>query len=313
MRTTPDGPEATGGAVWADPEAWAARRTPAGCAICRVGRPHSVLAELETCWVTGAPDAPLPGYVCVVARGHHNEPFEMAPHQQAQFWQEAMAVAAAVADATRPIKVNYEIHGNTLPHLHLHVFPRQVDDPFVGGPIDPRRSSYVRSDAELEVLASAVRRLEPAPSADRASDARPNQRVSATTLYTPDVARLADFYERLLGWDRVDQSQGWVRLRAPAGGAGLSFHHDEHFRRPVWPPVEAAQQAMAHLDVATDDLEAAVARAVDLGATIADHQPQPGVRVLLDPDGRPFCLFTGPGRGEHDTAEWHGVTTDHLR
>jgi catechol 2,3-dioxygenase-like lactoylglutathione lyase family enzyme len=141
----------------------------------------------------------------------------------------------------------------------------------------------------------------------------PNLRVSAATLSTPDVARLAAFYERLLGWDRVDDSPGWVRLRPPAGGAGLSFHHDEHFRRPVWPPVEGEQQATAHLDIATDDVEAAGTRAVDLGATIADHQPQPSVRVLLDPDGRPFCLFTGPGRGEHDTVDWHGVTTDRPR
>lgn len=145
------------------------------------------------------------------------------------------------------------------------------------------------------------------------STGSPNLRVSAATLSTPDVARLAGFYEQLLGWDRVDGSPGWVRLRAPAGGAGLSFHHDEHLRRPEWPPVEGEQQAMAHLDIATDDLESAVARAVDLGATIADHQPQPGVRVLLDPDGRPFCLFIGPARGEHDPSDWHGVTTDRRR
>ncbi|HSP05251.1 MAG TPA: VOC family protein [Acidimicrobiales bacterium] len=313
MSTTSDGPEGAGGTVWSDPAAWAARRTPAGCAICRAGRPHSVLAALETCWVTGALEAPLPGYVCVVARGHHNEPFEMAPDQQARFWQEAMAVAAAVAGVVQPVKVNYEIHGNTLPHLHLHVFPRQVDDPFVGGPIDPRRSSYVRTDAELEALASAVRRLEPSPSQAGPRDALPNLRVSAVTLSTPDVSRLAGFYERLLGWDRVDDSPGWVRLRSPAGGTGLSFHHDEHFRRPVWPPVEDEQQAMAHLDIATDDLEAAVARAVDLGATTADHQPQRSVRVLLDPDGRPFCLFIGPGRGEHDSVAWHGVDADGQR
>ena len=40
---------------------------------------------------------------------------------------------------------------------------------------------------------------------------------------------------------------------------------------------------------ATDDVAAAVARAVELGATVAGHQPQSGVRVLLDPDGRPVA------------------------
>lgn len=138
-------------------------------------------------------------------------------------------------------------------------------------------------------------------------------RVSATTLSTPDVDRLAAFYESLLGWERVDDSPGWVRLRPPGGGAGLSFHHDEHFRRPVWPSTGGEQQPMAHLDIATDDLDAAVARAVALGAKVADHQPQRGVRVLLDPDGRPFCLFSGAARGEHDTIDWHGVGLERPR
>lgn len=136
----------------------------------------------------------------------------------------------------------------------------------------------------------------------------PNLRVSATTLSTPDVTRLAGFYEALLGWNRVDDEPGWVRLRPPAGGPGLSFHHDDDFRRPNWPGTGDEQRAMAHLDIATDDVDAAVARAVDLGATVADHQPQRSVRVLLDPDGRPFCLFAGGPRGEYDTADWHGVT-----
>lgn len=28
-----------------------------------------------------------------------------------------------------------------------------------------------------------------------------------------------------------------------------------------------------------------------MGASVADHQPQAEVRVMLDPDGHPFCLF----------------------
>ena len=36
------------------------------------------------------------------------------------------------------IEVNYEIHGNTVPHLHVHIFPRYIGDPFEGGPINPR-------------------------------------------------------------------------------------------------------------------------------------------------------------------------------
>jgi hypothetical protein len=45
-----------------------------------------------------------------------------------------MKVAAAVASVVSPIKMNYEIHRNTLPHRHPHLCPRHLDDPFVGGP-----------------------------------------------------------------------------------------------------------------------------------------------------------------------------------
>jgi diadenosine tetraphosphate (Ap4A) HIT family hydrolase len=39
------------------------------------------------------------------------------------FWSESMLVAEAVDSVVRPVKMNYEIHGNTLPHLHLHFSP----------------------------------------------------------------------------------------------------------------------------------------------------------------------------------------------
>ena len=46
-----------------------------------------------------------------------------------------------------------------------------------------------------------------------------------------------------------------------------------------------------HLDIEVDDLEAASARARELGATLAEFQPQKDVRVHLDPAGHPFCLW----------------------
>ena len=154
-------PGSTGGTVWSVPSEWEARRTPDGCVICKAGEPLDVVAEFETCWATAGREGALPGYVCVVARRHYNEPFEMPPDEQALFWQEAMRIATAVNRVVQPIKMNYEIHGNTLPHLHLHLFPRQPDDPYVGGPVDPRRASFVRSDNELNRLTDAVRAVAP--------------------------------------------------------------------------------------------------------------------------------------------------------
>lgn len=145
-----------GRALWSQVDEWERRRTPEGCVICTNRGPLDVIAELGSCWATASPEAPLPGYVCVVARRHVNEPFELSAAEQADFWLDAMAVAEAVDEVIRPVKMNYEIHGNTLPHLHLHLFPRHVSDPYVDGPIDPRRAVFIRTQAELDALADAV-------------------------------------------------------------------------------------------------------------------------------------------------------------
>lgn len=43
-----------------------------------------------------------------------------------------MLVARGVADVLSPTKMNYEIHGNTIPHLHMHLSPRTAGDVYVG-------------------------------------------------------------------------------------------------------------------------------------------------------------------------------------
>lgn len=120
-------------------------------------------------------------------------------------------------------------------------------------------------------------------------------RLTTTTLSTPDARSLAAFYERLLGWERGADEPGWVTLRAPDGAHALGFHDDVAFRRPTWPSTTVDQQMMVHLEIATDDLQAAVDHATSCGASLADAQPQDDVRVMLDPDGHPFCLYAVPG------------------
>jgi len=115
--------------------------------------------------------------------------------------------------------------------------------------------------------------------------------VRSVVLGAPDAGELAAFYERLLGWTRVDDEPGWVKLRGTGGGTALAFQTEDGYVRPVWPGEPGAQQQMAHLDIGADDLGAAIGWAVRNGATEAAFQPQDDVRVMLDPAGHPFCLF----------------------
>ncbi|AXX30885.1 VOC family protein [Actinosynnema pretiosum subsp. pretiosum] len=116
-------------------------------------------------------------------------------------------------------------------------------------------------------------------------------KLTATVLDTTDPKGLALFYGALLGWEIATDEEQWVTLRDPAGGAGLAFQTEPAHRPPVWPAAEGDQRMMMHLDVEVTDLAAGVARALELGAVLAEHQPQADVRVLLDPAGHPFCLW----------------------
>jgi catechol 2,3-dioxygenase-like lactoylglutathione lyase family enzyme len=120
---------------------------------------------------------------------------------------------------------------------------------------------------------------------------QPRMTLSATVLDSPDARELAGFYRRLLGWQTGDDEPGWVTLRAPGGGAGLSFQTEGAYVRPVWPAGPGDQQMMAHLDIEVDDLDAGVAHATAAGGVLADYQPQEKVRVFLDPAGHPFDLW----------------------
>jgi predicted enzyme related to lactoylglutathione lyase len=111
-------------------------------------------------------------------------------------------------------------------------------------------------------------------------------------LEAPDAHALAHFYSDLLDWELAKgDPQGAVA--APPDGVGyLGFQTATDYVRPVWPSREGSQQMMMHLDFEVDDLESAVAHALELGAEEAEYQPQSNVRVLLDPAGHPFCLYT---------------------
>ncbi|MGY1640088.1 VOC family protein [Geodermatophilus sp. SYSU D00703] len=119
----------------------------------------------------------------------------------------------------------------------------------------------------------------------------PALRLTAAVLGTPDPRGLARFYGRLLGWPLRDDDPEWATLRPADGGPGLSFQLEADHVPPVWPPEPGTQQMQLHLDIEVDDLDAAVALAVEAGATVAEFQPQDGVRVCRDPAGHPFCLF----------------------
>lgn len=118
-------------------------------------------------------------------------------------------------------------------------------------------------------------------------------RLTLTTinLDAGDPGSLARFYARLLGWPIAREEPDDVFLHNPDGGIALSFQRERRHARPVWPAGDGDQQMQIHLEILVDDLQTGLAHALRCGAIMAPYQPQPDVRVCIDPAGHPFCLW----------------------
>ena len=55
----------------------------------------------------------------------------------------------------------------------------------------------------------------------------PSLTLTTVNVGTPDPIGLARFYERLLGWPIAHEEPGFVIVRDPAGGVGVSFQLEE--------------------------------------------------------------------------------------
>ncbi|OMF18529.1 HIT family protein [Paenibacillus sp. FSL H8-0548] len=67
---------------------------------------------------------------CVVALNeHHNELFHLTQEAQDAYMRDVAQVASAIEKAFTPGKINYGAFGDTMPHVHFHIVPKQKDGP----------------------------------------------------------------------------------------------------------------------------------------------------------------------------------------
>jgi hypothetical protein len=111
-------------------------------------------------------------------------------------------------------------------------------------------------------------------------------------LEAPDPEVVLRFWSEMLDAPYKLGDDGGGALDFGEGVGYLAVQKAEVYEPPVWPAEPGKQGMQLHLDIEVDDLAASVEHAVELGATLAEFQPQDDVRVLLDPAGHPFCLYS---------------------
>jgi len=123
------------------PADWSERVRGKDCPMCAEGRPDEIRGTMRI-FAGHVSDAYLVrndvgqrGYAVVIWRGRHvSDPTELSKDEASTYFDEILHVARAIEREYRPIKMNFEMLGNSLPHLHTHVVPRYVDDGEPGHP-----------------------------------------------------------------------------------------------------------------------------------------------------------------------------------
>jgi diadenosine tetraphosphate (Ap4A) HIT family hydrolase len=111
------------------------------CPLCRKLHSPAALSPEESVWHFACSEAFLGpwqyfhGYCILVARRHASELSQLPEDERVTFLQEMCTLARAVEECFHPHKLNYELLGNLVPHLHWHIFPRYADDPEAHRPV----------------------------------------------------------------------------------------------------------------------------------------------------------------------------------
>ena len=147
------------------PQDWESRVAGKGCPLCS-GLGAGDTAHGVRVWVGERSEIHLArrsvvrGYCTVTWSGPHvADPIDLGPADANAYWADVRAVGSAIREVFQPVKINYLILGNLVPHLHTHVVPRYADDPAAGGPLawEVLIDAPETTDAELHEQAARLR------------------------------------------------------------------------------------------------------------------------------------------------------------
>ena len=99
------------------------------------------------------------GWTVLVLKRHATEHWQRDQNERSLLMEEATRVARAVATAFGAVKLNYELLGNQIAHIHWHLIPRPAADPAARQPVwtvthEPRRLPAGEFAARIALIRS---------------------------------------------------------------------------------------------------------------------------------------------------------------
>ena len=131
-----------------------------GCPLCAEGRPDEIGDRIRfyaSEWCDGYLHLRgiKRGYAALIWRGRHvAEPTELSDIEAAAFWFDVLRIGRAMQAVYQPLKMNYQMLGNRIPHLHCLLAPRFLDDVAPGDPLPGSGyHDFPEADVRREVAA----------------------------------------------------------------------------------------------------------------------------------------------------------------
>lgn len=148
--------------LWTDHEKWQKMCDRKNCPVCNQSAPPSdliTIEETEYCWLEAHPRVALRGTCYIMPTRHAVELCDLSDDDAMTVMRYLMLVTKVLKEVTGAAKINTEIHGNSVPHLHIHLFPRYaVGDRFGDGPINPHEiEPAVYEEGEFAEFIDAMR------------------------------------------------------------------------------------------------------------------------------------------------------------
>ena len=149
---------------WMPREQWDALVRGENCPLCAevastnpINEHGYTVSDLTFSRLRLASNQSVPGYCILICKTHVREPYELTVQHRSAFFEDMMRAGSALENVLDAIKMNFEILGNAVPHLHCHIKPRYYGDRAPSHPIHVEEQEVFLSPEEADKRVASIR------------------------------------------------------------------------------------------------------------------------------------------------------------